>query len=149
MAAPALPCGSELDIFQEDEARKIMTLKLSKSYFEEEEQGVVEFVKFVVNANKSNGIVLQEWTIKSMYMAKVYNLYACTSSMAEGLVKQVTLTISLSPLHSSDDVTAREPAVPSLLGEANRSRRLQPPKSCPRNISLELTKAHQSPEDQG
>ena len=147
MAAPALLCGSQLDVLQENEGRKIMTLKLSKEYFEEE-QGVIEFMKVVVNVNQSNGIVLQEWTVKSMYMAQVYKLYACTSSMAEGLVKQVTLTISLSPLHSSDDTAAREPSLPSLLGEANRSRRFQSPQSCTKNISLGLTKAHQSPEGQ-
>ena len=99
MAAPALPRGSELDVFQENEGQKIITLKLSKEFFEEEQQGIIDFVKVVVNANQSNGIVLQEWTVKSMYMAQVYNLYTCTSSMAEGLVKQVTLTISLSPLY--------------------------------------------------
>ena len=54
--------------------------------------------------------------------------------MAEGLVKQVTLILSLSPFYSSDDTAAREPHVPSLLGEANRSRRLQPPHSCSRRI---------------
>ena len=99
MAVHGFPSDSELNVFQENEGQKIMTLKLSKEYFEEEDQGVIEFVKVVVDVNRSNGIVLQELTVKSMYMAQVYNLYTCTSSMAEGLVKQVTLTMSLSPLY--------------------------------------------------
>ena len=134
MAGPVLPYGSELDVFQENEGRKIMTLKLSKEYFEEEEQGVVEFMKVVVNVNRDNGIDLQEWIVKSMYMTQVYNLYTCTSSMAEGLVKQVNLAISLSALYSSDDPAARKSSVPSLLGEAHPSRRLQHQQSCSRRV---------------
>ena len=71
MAAHALPSHSELDVFQQNEGRKIMTLKLSKEFFEEGDQGVVEFMKIVVNVNQKNGIDLHEWTVKSMYMAQV------------------------------------------------------------------------------
>ena len=93
MAAHTLPPGSQLDVFQKNEGRKIMTLKLSKDHFEEEELGVIEFMKVVVNVNQNNGIDLHELTVKSMYMTQVYKLYTCTSSVAEWLVKQVTLTI--------------------------------------------------------
>ena len=93
MVASALPCGSELYVFQQNGDGKIMDVKLSKEYFEEGEQSVMGFLKVVVDVIKRNGIMLLEWTVKSMYMAQVYNLYTWTCSMAEQLVKQVTLTI--------------------------------------------------------
>lgn len=66
MAAFALPYGSELYVFQQNEEGKIMAVKLSKEYFEEGERSVMDFLKVVVvDVIQSNGIMLLEWTVKS------------------------------------------------------------------------------------
>ena len=57
MPAPALPYGSELDVVQENEGRKVMTLKLRKQGFEEKEQSVMEFVGIVVDVNQKMALI--------------------------------------------------------------------------------------------
>ena len=88
MAALAIPFGSELDMFQQNEEGKVMTLKLSKEYVEEGDQSVMKFLEVVVDVKRKNGVTLHEWTVKYMYMVQVHKLYPCTSSMAEKLVKR-------------------------------------------------------------
>lgn len=75
---------------------KITTLDLSKEYFEEAGQGIIEYSQLVTMENDKADIILSEKMVNHLYTAQVLALWDFESPMADYLLGQVSLSHSKS-----------------------------------------------------
>ena len=69
--------------------REITTLVLTKDYFEEADQGIVEYSEFLTSENDKIGIKLDERMVNHLFTTQVLELWDFGSPMAEKLLSQV------------------------------------------------------------
>lgn len=69
--------------------RKITTLELTKEYFEEADQGIVEYSEFLTSENDKTGIKLDERMVNHLFTTQVLELWDFGSPMTEKLLSQV------------------------------------------------------------
>ena len=69
--------------------RVITTLTLSKEYFEEADQGIVEYSELLTKENDKKGIKVNERMVNHLYTTQVLGSWDFGSPMAEKLLSQV------------------------------------------------------------
>lgn len=72
--------------------REITTLRLRKEYFEEADQGIVEYSELLTTENDKLDIVLSEKMVNHLYTIQVLALWSFDSPMAEKLLSQVNFS---------------------------------------------------------
>lgn len=69
--------------------RQITTLELTKEFFEEAEQGIVDYSEFLTTENDEMGVNLDERMVNHLFTTQVLELWDFGSPMAEKLLSQV------------------------------------------------------------
>lgn len=74
--------------------KEIKTLELSKEYFEDADQGIVEYSQLLTAENDKLGIYLDERMVNHLFTIQVLELWDFGSPMTEKLLSQVMFPAS-------------------------------------------------------
>ena len=77
--------------------REITTLRLRKEYFEEADQGIVEYSKLLTTENDKLDVVLSEKMVNHLYTIQVLALWSFDSPVAEKMLSQVSCSHEKAP----------------------------------------------------